>query len=50
LFKDSWTEADQKGYLEAYGLTAKRAENMKRHAIIMHPAPGFAVLFLRLPF
>lgn len=33
------TEADQKGYLEAYGLTAKRAESMKRHAIIMHPAP-----------
>ena len=26
-------------YLEKYGLTKKRAEMMKPHAIIMHPAP-----------
>lgn len=29
----------QKGYLNKYGLTVERAERMKRHAIIMHPAP-----------
>ncbi|MBY8912267.1 aspartate carbamoyltransferase catalytic subunit [Bacillus sp. YC2] len=33
------TESDQQGYLEKFGLTVKRAENMKPHAIIMHPAP-----------
>ncbi|MBT2573432.1 aspartate carbamoyltransferase catalytic subunit [Bacillus sp. ISL-51] len=33
------TESGQQGYLEKFGLTAKRAENMKPHAIIMHPAP-----------
>ncbi|KXZ22098.1 aspartate carbamoyltransferase catalytic subunit [Bacillus nakamurai] len=32
-------ESDQQGYLEKFGLTVKRAENMKPHAIIMHPAP-----------
>ncbi|MDZ5720202.1 aspartate carbamoyltransferase catalytic subunit, partial [Bacillus sp. SXabc123] len=29
----------QDGYLNKYGLTAERAERMKQHAIIMHPAP-----------
>ncbi|WP_339176473.1 aspartate carbamoyltransferase catalytic subunit [Bacillus sp. PS93] len=29
----------QEGYLNKYGLTVERAERMKRHAIIMHPAP-----------
>ncbi|MDR4434132.1 aspartate carbamoyltransferase catalytic subunit [Bacillus tequilensis] len=29
----------QEGYLNQYGLTAERAERMKQHAIIMHPAP-----------
>ncbi|MFT4401015.1 aspartate carbamoyltransferase catalytic subunit [Bacillus sp. SW14] len=29
----------QKGYLNQYGLTVERAERMKQHAIIMHPAP-----------
>ncbi|MCP6681479.1 aspartate carbamoyltransferase catalytic subunit [Bacillus nakamurai] len=32
-------ESDQQGYLEKFGLTVKRADNMKPHAIIMHPAP-----------
>ncbi|MED4647252.1 aspartate carbamoyltransferase catalytic subunit [Bacillus inaquosorum] len=30
---------NQDGYLSKYGLTAERAERMKQHAIIMHPAP-----------
>lgn len=29
----------QESYLENYGLTKKRENNMKDHAIIMHPAP-----------
>ncbi|RJS57819.1 aspartate carbamoyltransferase [Bacillus subtilis] len=29
----------QEGYLKKYGLTVERAERMKQHAIIMHPAP-----------
>ncbi|NTU26454.1 aspartate carbamoyltransferase catalytic subunit [Bacillus tequilensis] len=29
----------QEGYLNQYGLTAERADRMKQHAIIMHPAP-----------
>ncbi|MCC2529058.1 aspartate carbamoyltransferase catalytic subunit [Bacillus halotolerans] len=29
----------QEGYLNEFGLTVERAERMKQHAIIMHPAP-----------
>ncbi|MGF7533272.1 aspartate carbamoyltransferase catalytic subunit [Bacillus mexicanus] len=29
----------QEGYLNQYGLTIERAERLKQHAIIMHPAP-----------
>ncbi len=29
----------QDGYLNQYGLTIERAERLKQHAIIMHPAP-----------
>ena len=30
---------DQSSYLDSYGLTIKREKRMKKHSIIMHPAP-----------
>lgn len=33
------TKSDVSNYLELYGLTKERERKMKKHAIIMHPAP-----------
>ncbi|WP_208589281.1 aspartate carbamoyltransferase catalytic subunit [Gracilibacillus suaedae] len=33
------TSMQQEGYLEKYGLTVEREAKMKKHAIILHPAP-----------